>query len=80
MESMHSLQILPALKSFDANGAALILAYLDPGSGSFILQLIIAGAAGILFSLRGYWSKLISRFTKRGDSEPAETDDKNEKE
>jgi len=36
-------------------------AYLDPGSGSFIIQLIIASLVGAGFLVRGYWSK-ISRF------------------
>ncbi len=46
-------------------------AYLDPGSGSFILQLLIASAVGIMFALRGYWSKLISLF-KKSKSEDSE--------
>ncbi|MEA3349520.1 MAG: hypothetical protein U9Q82_02740, partial [Chloroflexota bacterium] len=41
-------------------------AYLDPGSGSFILQLLIAGLVGAGFLLRGYWGKLTSFF--RGSS------------
>ncbi len=46
-------------------------AYLDPGSGSFIIQLIIASLVGAGFILRGYWSKITSIF--RGT--PAESDD-----
>ncbi len=33
-------------------------AYLDPGSGSFILQLILAAILGGLFVLRSYWTKI----------------------
>ena len=33
-------------------------AYLDPGSGSFILQLILASAVGVMFALRSYWSRI----------------------
>ena len=47
------------------------MAYLDPGSGSFILQLIIAGLVGAGFVLRSYWSKVVSFF--KGTS--AEDDD-----
>jgi hypothetical protein len=36
--------------------------YLDPGSGSLITQLIIAGALGALFILTGFWRKLIGKF------------------
>ena len=33
-------------------------AYLDPGTGSYILQMLIAGFLGILFSLKIYWGKI----------------------
>ncbi|MFC2026006.1 hypothetical protein ACFLUC_02300 [Chloroflexota bacterium] len=35
-------------------------AYLDPGSGSFILQLIIATLLGCLLVMRGYCKKILS--------------------
>ena len=49
-------------------------AYLDPGSGSFILQLIIAGAAGAIFMLRGYISKFFSIFRKSDSTSEDEED------
>jgi len=33
-------------------------AYLDPGSGSFILQILLASLLGGLFVMRSYWGKL----------------------
>lgn len=39
-------------------------AYLDPGSGSFILQLVIASFVGIGFALRSYWGKITGFFRK----------------
>jgi hypothetical protein len=42
------------------------LPYLDPGSGSFILQMIIAGAAGLLFVIRGHISNLF-KFGRRNE-------------
>jgi hypothetical protein len=33
-------------------------AYLDPGSGSFVLQLVIAALLGGLFVIKGYWMKI----------------------
>lgn len=45
------------------------LAYLDPGSGSFILQLLIAALLGGAFILKSYWQKITgffrARFSKR---------------
>ena len=37
--------------------------YLDPGSGSYLLQLLIAGALGAIFALRLYWSRVRGFFS-----------------
>jgi hypothetical protein len=51
-------------------------AYLDPGTGSFILQMLLGGVAGMLVVGRLYWEKLklaIGRtFNRRASSEEAE--------
>jgi hypothetical protein len=71
------------------NSTALILAalfnhlgkdtaYLDPGSGSFIIQLLIAGLVGAGFLLRGYWSKLIGHFRGTTDEDIDDEDDNEE--
>jgi hypothetical protein len=41
------------------------LAYLDPGTGSILLQAIIGGAATGLFIMRGYWRKIKNLFGGR---------------
>ena len=45
-----------------AGGVAdgLRLAYLDPGSGSFILQALVAMLAGAIVAINAYWSKIKS--------------------
>jgi hypothetical protein len=50
--------------------ARVLLAYLDPGSGSFILQLLVAGILGGLVALRMYWSKIKARFTRKPEDAP----------
>ncbi|MFZ5949437.1 MAG: hypothetical protein ACOYXC_01935 [Candidatus Rifleibacteriota bacterium] len=40
-----------------------VYAYLDPGTGSFIIQMLVAGIAGALFMLKTYWQKFIGFFT-----------------
>lgn len=35
-------------------------AYLDPGSGSYLFQLVIAGALGMLYGLKHYWKRIWS--------------------
>jgi len=39
-------------------------AYLDPGSGSFILQLLLAALVGGLFIIKSYWKKIAGFFRK----------------
>ena len=39
--------------------------YLDPGSGSYLLQLLIAGFLGALFAIRLYWKRIKGFFLKR---------------
>jgi len=39
-------------------------AYLDPGSGSFILQLLIASLVGAAFILKTYWRRINGYFRK----------------
>ena len=33
-------------------------AYIDPGTGSFIIQMIVAGALGAFFTLKVFWKKI----------------------
>ncbi|MBW1649283.1 MAG: hypothetical protein JRJ44_01135 [Deltaproteobacteria bacterium] len=40
-------------------------AYLDPGSGSYILQVVIAGFLGAVFTIKLYWKKFKAFFTNR---------------
>lgn len=46
-----------------------IYAYLDPGTGSLILQTIIAGLVGVSFTIKIYWKKIkaffANHFSKR---------------
>jgi len=39
-------------------------AYLDPGTGSMMLQIVIASLIGGLFALKGYWSRIKGFFLK----------------
>jgi len=38
-------------------------AYLDPASGSLVLQLVVGGAMGALYFLRRHWRALRARVT-----------------
>lgn len=51
-----------------------LLAYLDPGSGSIILQAIIGGVAAAAITAKLYWNRLMKflRIRKPEDEEKAE--------
>ncbi len=50
--------------------------YLDPGSGSYLLQLLIASALGAAFAVRLYWTRIKAFFTRRfGSSQDEENGD-----
>lgn len=60
-------------------GAAVVLlglcpatahAYIDPGTGSFIFQGIIAAVVGLGFAVKVFWKRIVALFTGR----PAESD------
>ena len=38
--------------------------YLDPGSGSFLIQLLIAALLGGAFVVRSYWGKILDFFRR----------------
>ncbi len=40
-------------------------AYLDPGSGSMILQFALASVLSGLFALKLYWHRLKTRFSRK---------------
>ena len=54
---------------------AHILAYLDPGAGSLILQMILAGVLGLTYTIKTYWRRIVAfvRRDKGNESDEAET-------
>jgi len=54
-------------------------AYLDPGSGSFILQMLVAGLLGALFYVKTTWERikiyLESMFSKNKDQQEKQVSD-----
>lgn len=39
-------------------------AYLDPGTGSYIFQLLLAGIVGLAFVIKVFWSRIKGFFTR----------------
>lgn len=57
--------------------SAQAFAYLDPATGSILLQGLIAAIAGIAVTSRLYWDKIKSFFT-RGNAAETELDSKHD--
>jgi len=51
------------------------LPYLDPGSGSFLIQLLIATALGLAIALRASWGKIKTMFGAKPKPDAEEDDE-----
>jgi len=70
---MEPLQYLHSgLSSIQAARHAL---YLDPGSGSYIIQLLLASLFGGLLLVRAFWSRIVGFFRRRPRDEQDPTDE-----
>jgi len=78
-----TVRIGGSMKGFGAVGLALLIvvatearvdAYLDPGSGSMLVQLLLGGVAGAAVILKLSWQRLLGIFrpprAARGDGPP----------
>lgn len=65
------LSVLIILSTFSGQAAA----YLDPGTGSMILQGIIAGIAVGGFTIKTYWYKIRGLFGKNSPTSVLDGDD-----
>jgi hypothetical protein len=54
----------------------LFFLYIDPGSGSYLIQAIIAAVLGAGFFFKNFWVKIKSFFVK-SKTKPEEEDTKN---
>ena len=60
MNSRLTLLVLIAIAFWPGT----IHAYVDPGTGGLLLQLLLGGAAAAAVALRGYWRRLFGWFRK----------------
>ncbi|MFI5151878.1 MAG: hypothetical protein ACHQET_01010 [Chitinophagales bacterium] len=56
----------------------LLLMYIDPGSGSYLVQMIIAGILAGLFYFKNLWGRFKSLFSRNKKDDPSEDDHVNE--
>jgi hypothetical protein len=69
MKLVQFLSILFVILCYSQSAAA----YLDPGTGSLILQMLIAGIIGAMFTIKLYWYRL-KAFVARTFGKTTETE------
>jgi hypothetical protein len=68
-----SALLFAAMFLFVSSLSGSLEAYLDPGTGSMAIQLVLGGVVAVLATARLYWSKLRSfSFRLRGKTHPDE--------
>jgi hypothetical protein len=50
-------------------------AYLDPGTGSYVFQMVAAAVVSVAFVARAYWHRVRAFFARRDRSTPAKPPD-----
>jgi hypothetical protein len=50
-------------------------AYLDPGSGSYLLQLLVAAILGAALAVRIYWGRIKTIFQRKAPDKPTDKPD-----
>jgi hypothetical protein len=64
---LRRLFLAAALLCFSCGPA---LAYIDPGTGSIMLQAVIGAVAGALVVCKVYWAKIVGLFSGRSRAHP----------
>jgi hypothetical protein len=44
----------------------IVFAYLDPGTGSYLLQLALASILGASYAVKHFWARIRSLFSRSG--------------
>lgn len=59
---MRSLAVLLVIVSLLLAMPSPAHAYLDPGSGSMLVQALLGGIAGVAVLVKIYWRRIVGRF------------------
>ena len=65
MRVLPFLYLLALALSLVVLGERPAEAYVDPGSASYLFQLVVGGALGALFLIRTYWTRLVTTVRSR---------------
>lgn len=72
--ALVAVAVTPLAASAAGQPLEIRVAYLDPGTGSLILQALVATLAGAVVAITSYWQKIRAFFGRRSrDSESSDT-------
>lgn len=74
MNRLYTVSLFTTAFLFSSNLTSPAWAYLDPGTGSMILQVLLGGVAGAMVVGRLYWTKVKSFFGRADGAGETETD------
>jgi predicted permease len=60
----HCILMILVLSMFCLVPFSHVHAYVDPGTGSYLLQLILAALFGMLFTLKVFWARIKNVFMR----------------
>ena len=69
------MKFFALLVTFGVGLASPAYAYLDPGTGSMMLQLLLGGIAGALVVIKLYWQRLKGMFGAKTEPSPRDIQD-----
>jgi hypothetical protein len=61
---MNRLFLASLLLVFMIIAPSPAFAYLDPGTGSYVLQILLAALVGTVYAVKTYWGKIRSVITR----------------
>jgi hypothetical protein len=60
----HAQAARPAHPTTKEDSVLQLLAYLDPGSGSMIIQILVGGLAAVGVTMKLYWRRITGIFSR----------------
>jgi len=65
---------LVLLAAAPAIAAPRHIAYLDPGTGSYMFQVVVGAVLGVAVSMKLMWKRTLARFSRRSSRDPQPKD------
>ncbi len=65
-KTIHLAGMAPLLIVLVLASPQQLAAYIDPGAGSYLLQILVAGVLGASFAVKRFWGNILTLFRRSG--------------